>query len=243
MGRSGDGPTGHPQPGESHQLISIIIPVLNETPLLEPLITSLESQQEEFELIFADGGSQDATPEKAAQFGRVVFSRPGRAPQMNAGAKAASGDILLFLHCDTRLPTGGLRKISEVMEDLNVAGGGFAHRFDRSDWFSRFISFSANTRSKRTRLFFGDQAIFIRGEMFKRMGGYTDMPLFEDWDLSSRMRREGKVALIEDPITTSGRRIEVWGKGKCFIIWWGLSILYALGVPAEKLARFYEHVR
>lgn len=224
-------------------MISIIVPVLNEAPRLDPFFAGLEIQEGDRELILADGGSRDATPEIAAGRARVVSSPPGRARQMNAGAEEAAGEILLFLHCDTELPPGGLRKIAEVMRDPNVAGGGFIHRFDLDDWFSRFISRSANVRSKRYRLFFGDQAIFIRREVFERMGGYAEMPLFEDWDLSMRMRREGAVALIEDPITTSGRRIEAWGRWKCFAVWWGLSILYALGVPAGRLARFYEHVR
>ena len=105
------------------------------------------------------------------------------------------------------------------------------------------ISFSANTRTKTAKLFFGDQCIFIRREVFERMGGYADMPLFEDWDLSRRMREFGRTAIIETPVVTSGRRIDVWGKPKCLIIWWGLSILYALGVSAERLSRYYAHVR
>lgn len=224
-------------------MISIVVPVLNEAPRLDLFFENLETQEGERELIIADGGSTDATPEIAAGRGRVVSSSPGRARQMNAGAGVARGEILLFLHSDTRLPPGGLRKIAEVMRDPRIAGGGFVHRFDTGGWFARFISHSANMRSRRYRLFFGDQAIFIRRDLFERLGGYADTPLFEDWDLSVRMRREGTIALIEEPITTSGRRIEVWGKWKCFVIWWGLSILYALGVPAGRLARFYKHVR
>ena len=224
-------------------MISIVVPVLNEAPRLDSFFEDLEAQEGERELIIADGGSTDATVEIAAGRGRVVSSSPGRARQMNAGAGVAQGEILLFLHSDTRLPPGGLRKITEVMRDPCIAGGGFVHRFDTDDWFARFISRSANRRSRRNRLFFGDQAIFIRRGVFERLGGYTDTPLFEDWDLSVRMRQEGSIALIEDPITTSSRRIEVWGRWKCFFIWWGLSLLYALGVPAGRLARFYEHVR
>ncbi len=224
-------------------MISIVVPVLNEAPRLDSFFEDLEAQEGERELIIADGGSADATPKIAAGRGRVVSSSPGRARQMNAGAGVARGEILLFLHSDTRLPPGGLRKIAEVMRDPRIAGGGFVHRFDLDDWFARFISRSANMRSRRRRLFFGDQAIFIRRDLFERLGGYADTPLFEDWDLSARMRREGTIALIEDPITTSGRRIEEWGRWKCFVVWWGLSILYALGVPAGRLARFYQHVR
>jgi rSAM/selenodomain-associated transferase 2 len=224
-------------------MISIIVPVLNEADRLERFFERLGRQSGEWEVILADGGSRDASEKIAGRRARWVTSPPGRAPQMNAGAAAAVGDILLFLHCDTALPPGGLEMIEEAMRDENTAGGGFTHRFDRDDRFSRFISLTANTRARRWKLYFGDQAIFVRRRVFERLGGYAEMPLFEDWDLSARMRSEGSITLIEAPITTSARRIEVWGKRKCFTVWWGLSILYALGVRPEKLARYYEHIR
>jgi len=224
-------------------MISVVVPVLNEAERLGPLFDALEAQATPCEIIVADGGSRDGTAELARRRARVVSAPPGRASQMNAGAAAARGDVLLFLHCDTRLPPGALRAIGDAAALPGAAGGGFIHRFDRDDWFARFISFSANARSRMTKLFFGDQAIFVRKEVFERMGGYAEMPLFEDWDLSARLRREGRVVIIETPIVTSARRIEVWGKKKCFTVWWGLSILYTLGVPAERLARFYGHVR
>ncbi len=225
-------------------MISIIVPVLNEAERLEAFFERLGLQSGEREVILADGGSRDASEGIAAGRARWVSAPPGRALQMNAGAAAAGGDILLFLHCDTALPPGGLEMIEEAMRDENTAGGGFAHRFDRDDRFSRFISLTANTRARRWKLYFGDQAIFVRRRVFERLGGYAEMPLFEDWDLSARMRNTGgNIALIEAPITTSGRRIEVWGKRKCFAVWWGLSILYALGVRVERLARYYEHIR
>ncbi|MDA1000772.1 MAG: TIGR04283 family arsenosugar biosynthesis glycosyltransferase, partial [bacterium] len=185
----------------------------------------------------------DGTAELAARSARVVASPPGRARQMNAGAAAAGGDVILFLHCDTRLPEGALALVREALADPGVVGGGFCHRFDRDDAFSRFISLSANIRSRGWRLFFGDQAIFIRREAFEKLGGYPDLPLFEDWELSRKMRAAGRLALIETPIVTSTRRIDAWGKWRSLSIWWGLSILYVLGVPAARLARRYENVR
>jgi rSAM/selenodomain-associated transferase 2 len=229
-------------------MISIIIPVLNEAEGIGSFLDALKAQPGDFEIIVADGGSQDATTRIAAEKARLITSPPGRAAQMNQGVAVARGDILLFLHSDTVLPPGALSMIKEALREPEAGkpetiGGGFTHRFDRGDLFSRFISFSANTRSRWTNLLFGDQAIFVRREVFEKLGGYADMPLFEDWDFSERMREAGAVAIIQVPVTTSGRRIEVWGKWRCFAIWWGLSILYWSGVPAEKLVRFYENVR
>ena len=224
-------------------MISIVVPVLNEAPRLPTMFDMLDAQSGEKQIILADGGSADDTRGVTGERAQIVESEPGRARQMNAGAALAQGETLLFLHCDTKLPTGALREIEDIMRPGDVTGGAFLHSFDCEDRFSRFISFSANTRAKTAKLFFGDQCIFIRREVFERMGGYADMPLFEDWDMSRRMRAYGRVAVIETPVVTSGRRIEAWGKPKCLVIWWGLSILFALGVSADRLARYYAHVR
>ncbi|MBT3352159.1 MAG: glycosyltransferase family 2 protein [Nitrospinaceae bacterium] len=229
-------------------MISIVIPALNEAEGIGPFLDALSEQAGVFEIIVSDGGSWDATPQIAADKARLITSPPGRAAQMNQGAAAAKGDILLFLHSDTLLPPGALSLIEKTLIESptgepKTVGGGFTHRFDRNDLFSRFISFSANTRSQWTNLLFGDQAIFVRRSVFKKMGGYADMPLFEDWDFSDRMREAGGISILPASVTTSGRRIKVWGKWRCFVIWWGLSILYWMGVPATRLVRFYEHVR
>ncbi|MEK6710185.1 MAG: TIGR04283 family arsenosugar biosynthesis glycosyltransferase [Nitrospinota bacterium] len=224
-------------------MISIVVPVLNEGGRLGAFLRGLEGQEGEREVIVADGGSRDGTPGAAAPPARLVHSPPGRARQMNAGAALARGEVLLFLHCDTQLPPGALALIREALRDPACVGGGFRHRFDRGGCFSRFISGSANTRSRLWRIFLGDQAIFVRRSVFERLGGYADLPLFEDWELCTRLKRAGGLALIRQPAVTSGRRIEAWGEWKCLRLWWGLSLLYALGVPAERLARFYGDVR
>ena len=224
-------------------MISIVIPVLNERERLRAFLRELEGLEGEREIIVADGGSRDGTPEAVAPPVRLATSAPGRAPQMNAGAALARGEVILFLHCDTRLPAGALALIGEALRDPAAAGGGFRHRFDREGGFNRFISWSANTRTRLWSTFFGDQAIFVRRSAFERIGGYAGLPLFEDWELCTRLKREGRLVCIPAPVITSARRIEAWGRWKCFKLWWGLSILYALGVPAERLARFYPHVR
>jgi len=224
-------------------VISIIVPVLNEAKAIASLIADVEGQPGAKELIVVDGGSTDGTAEMLDGRGRLMRSGPGRAKQMNLGASAAKGDILLFLHCDTRLPPGALARIQEAMRDPKVAGGAFTHRFDKDGWYSRFISLSANTRGRLFKLFLGDQAIFVRRETFRAVGGYRELPIFEDLDLSSRLRAAGRLTMLDDAIRTSARRIERWGKGKSFQIWWGLSALYMLGVPPSKLSRYYNDVR
>lgn len=224
-------------------MLSIVVPVLNEGRRLRDALDMLDAQPGEKQIILADGGSVDGSLDLAEGRALIVRSKPGRARQMNAGAALALGETILFLHCDTRLPRGGLRAIRDVMRADDVAGGGFLHSFDRKDRFSRLISLSANARARMAKIFLGDQAIFVRREAFEHMGGYPDTPLFEDWEISRRMRAFGRVAVIETPIVTSGRRIDAWGKPRCLLIWWGLSILYALGVPARRLSRYYAHVR
>lgn len=224
-------------------MISIVAPVLNEAPRLPALLDMLEAQPGEKQIILADGGSADGTRDAAEGRALVARSAPGRARQMNAGAARARGETILFLHCDTRLPEGALEEIEALMRAGEVAGGGFLHAFDRGDRFSRFVSFGANARTRLLKIFLGDQAIFVRREVFERMGGYADVPVFEDWEFSRRMRAFGRVAVIGRRVVTSGRRIDVWGKPRCLLLWWGLSLLYALGVPPEKLARRYPHVR
>ena len=224
-------------------MISIVVPVLNEAPRLPALLDMLEAQPGEKQIILADGGSADGTRELAEGRALIAQSAPGRARQMNAGAAKARGETILFLHCDTRLPEGALAEIEALTRAGEAAGGGFLHSFDREDRFSRFISLIAGARTKATGILLGDQAIFVRRAVFERMGGYADMPVFEDWEFSRRMRAFGRVAVVERPVVTSGRRIDAWGKPRCLLIWWGLSLLYALGVPPERLARRYAHVR
>ena len=109
--------------------------------------------------------------------------------------------------------------------------------------FCGIISLSANIRTFTSHIFFGDQAIFIRKSIFDKMDGYRDLPLFEDWDFSSRMKKHGKTKIIKNKISTSSRRIEYWGKIKTLYIWWGLSFLYLIGFSEEKLSKFYKDIR
>ncbi|MFQ5894362.1 MAG: TIGR04283 family arsenosugar biosynthesis glycosyltransferase [Nitrospinota bacterium] len=224
-------------------LISIILPVLNEATTIEETLDALDGLEGEREVIVVDGGSADGTAELAAPRARVLRAPRGRARQMNAGARAARGEALLFLHSDTRLPPGALRLVAEALRDPACVGGGFRHRFDREGAYLRFTSRLANWRARFLGLFFGDQGQFARREVFEQVGGFPDVPLFEDWELSRKLRARGKLVLLPEAVLTSARRVERWGMGRALLTWYGLGCLYLLGVPPERLARFYGDIR
>jgi rSAM/selenodomain-associated transferase 2 len=218
--------------------LSIIIPTLNEAAALADLARSLPAAQ----IIVADGGSTDETANLAAAHGWQVVAAPrGRGVQMNAGARAAQGDILLFLHADTRLPHDAETQIKNALEDATVCGGNFSLCFDGDTraancltWLYPFLRWGG--------MCYGDSAIFIRRAVFEELGGYRDFPLFEDVDLFRRMKRRGKFARLAAQATTSSRRFE--GRFlRTFAHWSCLQVLYWLGVSPHRLAQLYRPVR
>lgn len=224
-------------------MISIIVPILNEASNIKTCIEKIKKLKGEKEIIFVDGGSKDNPKKIIGNSGKYILTDSGRAKQMNAGAELSEGEILLFLHCDTSLPSKSLETVRIVLKENKIIGGGFLHSFDKNNLFCRIISLSANIRTFTSHIFFGDQAIFIRKSTFSEMNGYRELPLFEDWDFSSRMKKFGKTKVIKKRICTSSRRIKHWGKIKTLYIWWGLSILYLIGFSEKKLAEFYKNVR
>lgn len=221
--------------------LTIVIPALNEERVIESLGGSLEGIGEA-EVILADGGSTDRSVEMALGRGwGVVAARRGRGNQMNAGARAASGDTLLFLHADTRLPANGLESIRGVMSDPGIAGGNFSLCFDGESREARWL----------TRLYpllrlggmcYGDSGFFIRREIFDSIGGFRDYPIFEDCDLFRRVRRSGRFVTLEAVAITSSRRFE--GRFfRTFALWALLQILYWAGVSPSLLGRLYYRPR
>jgi rSAM/selenodomain-associated transferase 2 len=192
-------------------------------------------------VILVDGGSDDATIQVAARFPavRLLASPRGRARQMNAGARAAWGDILLFLHADTWLPEGGLGAVSAALDDARVVGGRFDVRFDSPRPVLRMIAFFMNLRSRASGISTGDQAIFVRREVFEMMGGYPDMPLMEDIELSRRLKRRGRLATLPSRVTTSARKWEREGALRTMALMWALRFLYMVGVSPARLHRWY----
>lgn len=221
--------------------VSIIVPVLNEAVGLPEFLDKIKGLAAE--VIFVDGGSKDRTVALLRDAGRLCLSAaPGRASQMNAGARAATGDVLLFLHADTTLPLGALNEIRRAV-GAGAAGGFFDLRLDSDRALLRLVGRLIALRARLTGVGSGDQAIFTTREAFDRLGGYASLPLFEDVDLSRRLRRTGPVARLRPPVVTSARRWERHGAWSTILRMWILRLLYHAGADVETLARHYEAAR
>ena len=176
--------------------ISVIIPVLNEEKTIAAVISALHENRPD-ELLVVDGGSTDRTAELAAQLGIVLLrSAPGRATQMNSGARHSRGEVLLFLHADTRLPPSAYQEIRSALEDPDCIGGRFDVRLDGESWLLKTVGAMISLRSRLTKIASGDQAIFIRRATFEQIGGYPEIPLMEDIALTRAMKRIGRIACL-----------------------------------------------
>ena len=223
---------------------SIIVPVFHEGNRINDLIDHLNSldSKESFEIIVVDGTRERDTL-KAIQSNRVIkiFSEKGRAKQMNAGASIAKGDILIFLHADTELPTHALKKIESVIEKRGYTAGAFDLGIQSKKLIFKVIAFLGSLRSRLNRIPYGDQAIFLRTEYFNNIGGYKEIPLMEDVELMRRIKRSGKkIWILYDRVMTSPRRWEKEGVIYCILRNWVLQGLYFLGVSPHKLVNFYR---
>jgi rSAM/selenodomain-associated transferase 2 len=220
------------------------MPVLNEAKSLRTTLGSLCLSDNE-ELIVVDGGSADETLSIAREFtGKVFQAKSGRASVMNFGAQKAEGDILLFLHADCILPDNAFLLIRGVLGDKGVAAGGFD--LGISDPGSRFriIEFAANLRAHVTSLLYGDQGMFLRKDIFEGIGGFADMPLMEDIEISLRLKKEGKIVFVKSPIKASPRRWLKEGVLYTTLRDWLNAFLYTfLKIPPEKLIKYYKDVR
>jgi rSAM/selenodomain-associated transferase 2 len=228
--------------------ISVIIPTLNEETALAQTLAHA-SALGLGEIIVVDGGSTDHTVRIAEAFcadapdARVLTAPRGRARQLNEGAKASRGEILLFLHADTRLPQNAARIIQATMADPRMAGGRFDVRFDPPSTWGAVISVFMNWRSRLSGIATGDQAIFVRRQIFERLGGFADIPLMEDIEFSSRLKRAGATAALRDTVITSFRRWEQQGPLQTVLLMWVLRFLYWIGVSPHRLKNFYAAIR
>ena len=224
---------------------SIVVPVLNEEVLLEEQLVHLTRQcaDHHCELLIVDGGSDDRTVAIAERFGRVLSSPRGRATQMNVGAAAARGEVLIFLHADTRLPDDAFDAIERALASTKVVGGAFRVCFNCHLWSYRLVAFITNLRSRTRTIFTGDQAYFVRATSFRAVGGYPDQPLMEDLEIILRLRKIGKVVLLPQYVTTSARRHEKIGLLCSVLFMWYLRTLYKFGVSPVQLQHMYIDVR
>jgi rSAM/selenodomain-associated transferase 2 len=216
-------------------MISVVVPTLNEEAVLAETLRCAR-QPGIHEIIVVDGGSVDATPAIAARHADVVHSAPrGRAAQMNAGAAHPCGEIQLFLHSDTLVPHGFARAVIAACREPGVIGGRFDVNLEPASPLIRLTGALMNRRSRLTAISSGDQAIFIRREVFEHLGGYADIPLMEDIELSRRMKRAGRIACLHERVTTSARRWQTNGVVRTILLMWTLRVLYFFGVPQDAV--------
>ncbi|MBI1747526.1 MAG: TIGR04283 family arsenosugar biosynthesis glycosyltransferase [Acidobacteria bacterium] len=220
--------------------ISIIIPTLNESDYIAATLYSAR-RDPDGEVIVADGGSRDGTVALARALGaRVIMSPAGRAWQMNAGAAVATGDVLLFLHADTRLPANFAEHVRTALDQPGVAAGAFELRIDAERRGLRIIERSANWRSRRLQMPYGDQAIFLRADRFREVGGFQDIPIMEDLELIQRLRRQGRISIVPVPVTTSARRWLMLGIWRTTWINQRVLLAYYWSMAPTRLARWYD---
>jgi rSAM/selenodomain-associated transferase 2/rSAM/selenodomain-associated transferase 1 len=220
--------------------ISVIIPTLNEKGRIKELLDWLKTT--EVEIIVADGGSTDGTVAVCEEAGiRVVRSGPGRAKQMNAGASAASGNVFIFLHADTRLPEGFEDRVKETILEGSFAGA-FLFGTDSDKTSMNVIENGAHFRSYRLGLVFGDQAIFATREAFFRAGAYPIQPIMEDYELWKRLGKVGKRSIIPLPAITSARKWQQHGVWRTTVVNQAVMWLYLMGVSPERLAKWYKSI-
>lgn len=227
---------------QTFRKISVIIPVLNEAKILEKTLSQLQPELKSHELIVVDGGSTDASVHIGEKYGKVITSERGRAKQLNAGAAAATGEILIFLHADIWLESGALAAVVSALTSGYV-GGGFRQQIDGRCFLYRLIEIAGNIRGKYLKVFYGDSGIFLTRTDFEKIGGFPDVPIMEEMEFSRALRRLGKTTLLTPHIHISARRWEARGIVRTTLNNWLITLLYFFGVSPEKLVKLYRHIR
>lgn len=223
--------------------LSIVIPALNEAATIVATLTALAPLAERgAQRIVVDGGSRDDTAALASLHAeQVIAAQRGRAAQMNAGARHAEGDALLFLHADTRLPPDADRLIEAALRER--PWGRFDVRIEAPGRWPAVVAWFMNRRSRLTGIATGDQAMFVRRDVFERLGGFAEIPLMEDIELSRRLKRVGWPACLAARVTTSGRRWSANGPVRTIWLMWRLRAAYFFGADPARLAARYADTR
>lgn len=226
--------------------ISIIIPTWNEEKTILQTIASVESQFTTvlIQIVIVDGGSTDDTLRLAEPTSATVIRADrGRATQMNAGAKVATGDILLFLHSDSILSEGCLEELRETMSGGGIVGGCFRLAFSDSNFLLNCIAWGSHLRAKLGGIMFGDQGIFVKRKVFEQVGGFPPIDLMEDLEFSIKVKRAGRLGIINKWIYTSSRRFRQGGILKTLLLMQRIKWMYWRGVPPVELKKFYDDHR
>lgn len=221
--------------------VAVIIPTLEERPRLDGLVPPLLRVADQVWVV--DGGSADGTAERARELGaRVVVTDASRGRQLDRGARAADADVLLFLHADTALGVGALDAVRRAIRN-GAVGGGFHLRFDEDRPWLRLGARLIDRRTDWTGLPLGDQAQFVRRDVYQELGGYRHWPILEDLDFARRLKRGGPIRILDPPVVTSARRFVRLGPVRTVATNWSIWALFLLGTSPERLARLYGRVR
>jgi rSAM/selenodomain-associated transferase 2 len=225
-------------------MISVIIPTLNEEKMLPVTLRHVLIQSGDYEVIVVDGGSVDRTCDIATTEPtvRLLTAPKGRASQMNAGAAQATGEWLLFLHADTRLPAGALTRLNALESEHSIQAGGFLHQFSGNDWRLRLLSHLNNVRCRWSKIIYGDQAPFVRRTLFEQLGGFPDQPFLEDVLFARTLARVVTPILLEPAVVTDSRKFVQMG------IWKSVAratvILLSVELHLPILSRtFFREIR
>ena len=224
------------------EMISVVIPTLNEATILDSTLSRLTRQLEGHELLIVDGGSIDCTRQVARKYGEVISSTRGRAYQMNAGAAVASGTALLFLHADVWLEPGAVQGV-EAAVAAGYIGGAFKQRIEGTHPLYRVIEFAANFRARRLKVFYGDGGIFVSRSHFQQMGGFPNLPIMEEIGFSRKLRQIGRTTLVKPCIHISPRRWEQKGIVRTTLTNWMITFLFCCGISPSRLAKMYRQIR
>jgi len=218
--------------------------MLNEAATIASALNAIRRGAPDAEVIVVDGGSTDSSVAIARPLCDLLISASrGRARQMNAGARASHGDALVFVHADTIVPSTFAADIASALSDSAVAGGRFDVALDASNLPYRIIGAMISLRSRISRTGTGDQAIFVRREVFNRLGGFPELDLCEDLEFSRRLKRAGRVACLRARVTTSARRWSRNGVVRTVVRMWLIRAMYLMGVPPARLKRMYSDTR
>jgi rSAM/selenodomain-associated transferase 2 len=220
-------------------MVSVVIPTYNEATSIAAVLGRLKGVRGDFEVLVAEGSSTDQTAEIVRE---LVESVRNRAVQLNQAAKRAGGDSLLFLHADIFVPAETVEAVEFSLRDPAVIGGNFQIVFEGNTLAERFFTWCYRVR-RPFGIYYGDSGVFVRRDIFERLGGFKPIPIMDDYEFVRRMERAGRTVCLDPPMLVSDRRWRVQGLLPTLFSWVWIQTLYSLGVPAEYLARWYAPVR